>query len=337
MEPSIADSLIYSPACSWVARGPQVFFTSGLLCRGELFKAAVQSEIRPMPVLRLQIIGAGGEVIQTIEESPDDPFPPRPLFRGFRLDTSELPRAGSYVARVSTVPHDGEDAERAESERDGWSTLGEYEFHVLDRDDYLAHWLELFGETWGEPVYWDRLEGDRPEALEELLIGLPVGGLFEALPEDFELNARNLGGLVGPLAFALAGDEGVGLPCYAEFLSTWETGRPPHIDLTKLFWLLNALAPALLNASLFSYRLRPRTRVYEWGLMFDVDFYSYIYEERPDDADEVDRLAPLVALVGRVSDFAEIEFRPGEGFRLTVKEERDETRDEPAAFGMRRA
>lgn len=340
MQPDNFESLVYTPECSWHSWGPRVFFSSGLLCRGEPFKAFVSFD-SPFEYgrysygpLLLQILGVDGEMVYEKEIASGAPSFSWSSSITFSLDTTENLRAGSYVALVSSPwPRGWPDVEVMERrvslgpmigltglERrvGGRLMLGVYEFHVLEREDYLAHWTEMFGETWGEPVYWDSLGEGRAE---ELVAGLPVGGLLDALPEDFEINARSLGGLVGPVALALAANEGVGLPCVAEFPFFWETSRPPHIDLTKLFWLLNALAPAVLNAALFSRRLYPRTRVYEWGMTLDMDFdfYRYAEGESAESPEGLERLAPLVPLVSRMSDFAEISFEFDREFRLLLK------------------
>jgi hypothetical protein len=324
--------------CSWQARPTRVYFSSEILCRGEIFKAVahVPEELRDV---RLHILRQDaedtleGEELLPVEDKLllFDRFP-WPNARGIFLDTSELLGVGSYVARVyADAPgrrsETGEERpsdrrEREESTDDESADeglIGEHWFQVLDPEDYEEHWRGLFGETWDEPVYCDSLETGQAA---ELLEGLPLDDLFEALPEDLELNGETMCRLAGPIATALITAEGQGLPCPVEHRFEQLSKELPHINLTELLWLLNALAPALLDMALSSPRLSVRTEVSDHDLFMNIRPRSTneaeeFYASRGKDRD----FAPIVSIVESIAKTARIKW-DGRGLGLLLKSDR---------------
>ena len=159
------------------------------------------------------------------------------------LRTERLAEAGSYVAQVRASRGQGEVPE----------VLDERVVYVLDKDDYDVCWRRLFGETWDEPVLCDSTDEAQGE---ELVRGLAGDALFEPPLDEVAWDGRSIHRHLGAIVAACMVEDLGPLP-----FEVWRNldvrtytppQRLPHVDLTKLTWLLRVLAPAWADACFFS-------------------------------------------------------------------------------------
>jgi hypothetical protein len=164
-------------------------------------------------------------------------------------------REGAYVAQV--LP-----SERSSDEES--DIYDEHQFQVVGRDEYRDQWRDLFGEEWDDPIFWDELEtGQGAEVTqgeelefglgEVLMRGLPVQNILSSLPEEVVWDAQTILQLLGPTMSAFMSDERGRLPFYTTF-SLDRSSVIPHIDLTKVMWLLSVIGPACRDTGFTAYR-----------------------------------------------------------------------------------
>ncbi len=301
-------SFFYSPICSWETTPHQIYFNSDLLSQGQYFKVLIITPDDNEQFL-LRIISEGETEYKMFKVSPLGSFMAGSYLHGFTLDTSEAIKPGAYSVQVYSFGT-GDHRERV---------IKEHWFHVLNAEEYREHWRGLFGETWDAPIFWDSLESQQTE---ELLEGLPLDKLFDIFTEEIRLDANTLYDLIGPITTALIANEiGGDLPCYVQHRSTARPSRIPHIDLTKLLWLLNALAPVLADRVFFSYGVFIETEASEerFSLLMTTEGRRDIRSLR--DERSLDTQFPLVNLIGQVTEGIKFDITEDE-FRLIVEADR---------------
>jgi hypothetical protein len=238
---------------------PRTYFNANILCRGEVLKSVVgvpgglpvfeSSEEGPRPLLpELRVFHAAEDLSETIAQrrhfqriTRDDQGLYGVTIRerwGAMMSTQELAETGSYVAQVYDLPG-GQGA-----------ALGERVVHVLEPWDYDAFWRRLFGEDWDDPIWWDSMEEAQGE---ELVRGLAGDALLEPPFHEISWDGRSIYRHFGAIVAAcMVGDLG---PLPFEVWPRRTSTQPemlPHVDLTKLMWLLRVLAPAWADACFFS-------------------------------------------------------------------------------------
>lgn len=136
-------------------------------------------------------------------------------------------------------------------EKESDSILAKHSFEVFEPNVYSERLENLFGEVWDEPIYLDNLE---PDQAEELLLGLPIDDLLSILPENTALDNRTICHLFGPIITAFMTSAMGPLPFQVDHRVDVDEQKLPHIDLIKLIWLLNVLAPVWADMMFFSSR-----------------------------------------------------------------------------------
>jgi hypothetical protein len=209
--------------------GPWICFNQKLICEGESLKGRVvvkNTRVREQPAI----------VIHPFDEKSSETFEmhirirDREDFVGVRgWEFKGLLKQGSYRLEVR-LPL---------TRRDGsYETLARHEFIVLPKSEYAAIWSQLFGESWDEPLYWDRLA---PTRLVELLKAIGIDFLLPDSLARLSSFAKTTD-FLGRLVVALMAGETHFLP-FKLRTETIGTARIPHLDLIKLVWLLNVLMP----------------------------------------------------------------------------------------------
>jgi hypothetical protein len=127
--------------------------------------------------------------------------------------------------------------------------LGEHVFQVLSRKKYVDLYKSVFGTEWDYALYWDSLD---PADADRLLRGWPLDDLLSLTSNDFVLNGETLYDLLGPIITIFMAKPIGQLPFKVEYQSYPRPTQLPHIDLTKLLWLLSALAPCWADVCFFS-------------------------------------------------------------------------------------
>lgn len=263
-----AQSLIYSPLCSWVYSYPRIYFNRDLLAEGEPFKiiaytpdysqqqsAAFDSDL----LLNIYSLSKNGEAKDLVHEGIS-------LKRlnqshhalAISTGLEETLTLGPYVAQIVSTRYS--------------EIIGVHRFYVATRDEYQQIWKYTFGEQWDKPIYWDQMERGQGE---ELLQGLRVDRLLEVLPNDFEWNARSIYQFLGHLITTFMSSGHGSLPFEVVCEPKQRLEEIPHVDLTKLIWLLNVIGPVLTDTFFLSARNRISVSTDSSGVYID------IYEERP--------------------------------------------------------
>lgn len=259
----MSESLVYHPECGWVVERPQAHFNKELLCAGEPLKVLwrptrfVWRDYQKVPFLRISSLNEEGELSETVLEKE---LVSGPWWWGLMQMVGTGPeeplREGAYLAEVlpSERPFD-EEVDSYEG----------HQFQILGRDEYWEQWSDLFGEEWDEPIFWDEItarrvaEGEMVEESEslqgqELMRGLPIQGILSALPEEVIWDAETILQLLGPTMSAFMTDEKGRIPFYTSFLLNRTSTTIPHIDLTKVLWLLSVLGPACRDLGFGAYQ-----------------------------------------------------------------------------------
>jgi hypothetical protein len=287
-----------------VAETRRVYFNGDIFSQGQLFKALI---ITPNDnrQFELRISREDDDEFKKFYFNLIDYLTPNTCLLGLKLDTSEEFQIGSYVAQIYS---------NAQEEDDRDSVVREHWFQVLNPDEYYEHWLKLFGETWDEPVFWDSVG---PRQVEKLLEGLPLDKLFEVLPEEIRLDVNTLYDLIGPITTALVANEiDGGLPCLVEHRLNGQPSRIPHIDLTKLFWLLNAIAPVLADKMFFS-----KHASLEIGASEEQFSVLIKIEGRTKDEHLPGTSSPLIALIEKITEGIKFDVSDNK-FRLIMEADR---------------
>jgi hypothetical protein len=257
------ESLVYHPECAWIVERPQVHFNKVLFCEGEPLKVLWRPprfswiDLRESLLLRVSNLDEEGELADTVLEKKlvaDHWWPG--LLQMVGTGPEEPLREGAYVAQV--LP-----SERSSDEES--DIYDEHQFQVVGRDEYWEQWRELFGEEWDDPIFWDEMKARpeagiaqeeelEPEQGEELMRGLPVQGILSALPEEVVWDAETILQLLGPTMSAFMSDERGRLPFYTTFSLDPSSRSIPHIDLTKVMWLLSVIGPACRDLGFIAVR-----------------------------------------------------------------------------------
>jgi hypothetical protein len=170
-----------------------------------------------------------------------------------KLETDAVD-AGPYVAQIYLVPSSFKEKTAIIDDY----LLEERWLQVLAFDNYAAHFNELFGDAWDDPVY---LDTQNIKELNDFFRGWHVDPISKPELEQFELGdpkraapvkRRATYSLHDALSFQSAVLERV--LSLNKSAMRFETLLPfrldadinltfylPHIDLTKYFWLLNVL------------------------------------------------------------------------------------------------
>ena len=265
------DSLFYNTHCGWVVERPEVYFNKDLFCEGEVLKVSWRephfSRARQDSfLLRISHLEDDGNVDTVLQ----DRLVPGPWWPGLvqmiGTGAEEPLKEGAYIAEVLHFPPESEVSERL--------VYGDtHRFQVLNRDEYWEQWRDLFGEEWDDPIFWDEINGIsrdvRPEESsqeaditssegrqlgQDLMKGLPIQSILNVLPEDVVWDAETILQLLGPVTSAFMLDERGRLPFNTTFSLNQSSSRVPHIDLTKVIWLLSVIGPACRDTLFESYR-----------------------------------------------------------------------------------
>jgi nucleotide-binding universal stress UspA family protein len=240
-----------------IERDPRVYFSKDILSRGESLKVLHSAPLMNLDegqlAPTLSIFPSEGYQDAAILEEPLTPqedllhYPPfeqMPLGHlplTTRIRTQEL-SPGVYVARVRSMRRE-----------DGDVMTDEHTFEVLEPNEYYTLWRKLFGDTWDTPLYWDDLDASKAT---ELLDGIPIEYLPDALFEEVNWDSETIYQFLGPIATAcMISDVGT-LPFKVVYGRLHPTSSLPSIDLTKLIWLLRVLAPTWAEAAFFSPQLK---------------------------------------------------------------------------------
>jgi hypothetical protein len=260
----------------------RVYFNKPALCKGEAFKVVVTTEPRYNSrqfVLRLfsltengierlltesALMGSSGEDGERISFFQD-------------VETADINfAAGDYTARVyAPIP---------ELRDQGLEPflIGEHSFRVIEYDNYIFRLQEMCGDDWDEPVYLDTTEIDQ-------LNHLFIGWMLEPLSDE-ELSRRErirafkgedmspgflstmsrteqhmwltssmrldsyAGDVMERIEQMLRRAMGETRNSQLPFLvgaNSLEVSGLPHVDLTKLFWIINALGSTLADLMFF--------------------------------------------------------------------------------------
>lgn len=287
------EMMTYDPRFSWVSNTPLAYFNKHTLAVGEQFKVLVRYPQwwHGPPYLSISTTEANGEHILTKELTPatfigHSELIPGHFFSdyyGTVVNTTDELRTGSYVAQV-LVPGRGREISRV-----GVKHL----FEVHETDFYTARLQEMMGEAWDEPVYLDNLER---AATEDLLLSLPTDDFFSFLPESTVLDNRTICHLLGPLVTTFMHSAIGPLPFPVDYRVSVDENRLPHIDLIKLIWLLNAVAPAWADMMFFSGACIVWSRVDDKGMSVGIQGYPDLFQ-RLFEAQEPVEFPPLLTTV----------------------------------------
>lgn len=286
------EMMSYDPRFSWVNNTPLAYFNKHTLAVGERFKVLVrypQWWYGP-PYLSISTAGANGEQILTKELTPatffgHSEFIPGHFYSdyyGTVVNTTDELRTGSYVAQV-LVP--GRDRKI--------SLVGtRHSFEVHEPDFYTERLQEMMGDDWDEPLYLDNLER---EGMEDLLLSLPTDEFLSCLPDSTVLDNRTICYLLGPLVTTFMQSAMGPLPFPVDYRVSVDENRLPHIDLVKLIWLLNAIAPAWADMMFFSGACIVWSRVGDQSMSLGIQGYPDLFQRRFE-TQEVE-LPPLLTTV----------------------------------------
>lgn len=287
------EMMSYDPRFSWVNNTPLAYFNKHTLAVGEQLKVLVrypQWWYGP-PYLSISTAGANGEQILTKELTPATFMGHSKVipghfysdYYGTVVNTTDELRRGPYVAQV-LVP--GRDREI--------SLVGtKHLFEVYEPDFYTERLQEMMGDVWDEPVYLDNLER---EGTEDLLLSLPADEFLSFLPESTVLDNRTICHLFGPLVTAFMQSAMGPLPFPVDYRVYVDDNRLPHIDLIKLIWLLNAVAPAWADMMFFSGACIVWSRVDDQGMAVGIQGYPDLFQRRFE-TPEQGKFPPLLTTV----------------------------------------
>src|ERR1700754_47702 len=287
------EMMSYDPRFSWVSNTPLAYFNKHTLAVGEQFKVLIcypQWWYGP-PYLSISTAGANGEQILTKELTPTTfsrsrliPGHYNSTYYGAVVNTTDELQIGSYVAQA-LVP-----AREREISRVG----ARHSFQVHEPDFYTARLQDMMGDTWDEPVYLDNLQ---QEESEDLLSCLPTDEFLSFLPESTVLDNRTICHLLGPLVTTFMQYAMGPLPFSIDYRVWVDEARLPHIDLVKLIWLLNAIAPAWADMMFFSGACIVGSRVDDQSVFLGIESnFPNVFEERFGTPEQVE-LPPLLTTV----------------------------------------
>ena len=248
------DNLVFSRAGAWLSP-PQVWSNGPVLCEGQSLKALAMlppSWDKANVVVRT----SDGKRIDLAVDRERMPTAHRLLV------ASEL-GVGQYVLDLEGVP---------DGEPDPPHGSRESELLVVNRDDFLQHWLARLGGEWDKPIDWRSATNQQ---VEQLLDGLPLEPVWMALGVSVPINRVELLQWLGPITGGLIADAlGGETPFVLRFNAPQRTHTLPGMDLVKVIWLLQALAPMLADAAIFSRVATLTTELERDGLhmvlLFDV-------------------------------------------------------------------
>jgi hypothetical protein len=247
-----------------------VCFNKPTLCEGEPFKVVASSEKHyDHRKFVLQLYSLNNEAEDLLNETvlstlgSDDRR--KTYFQEVKTLSGNI-RPGSYIARVFAPLADLPD-ESVEQ-----YLLAEHPFQVIPYEDYMAVLPQMFGDDWDEPVYLDSeiehlnelFRSWRLEPLHDYEIsrrgdqnvdsssrGSKYGG-WSSGPESYE---GSLLGRIEGLLRASMSEWGESYPPFSMDVDRL-AGDLPHVDLTKLLWVVNVLASTLTDIMFFCGRVR---------------------------------------------------------------------------------
>lgn len=261
-----------------------VYFSKPALCEGESFKVVASSEKSyDKRQFRLKLFSlSDNRSADFMRESVLSPLR-QDLYSNYyyhedpTVNDALLP--GSYLARVLiSSPLTTKESTHEE-------LLGEHSFQIIELDDYKTVWEDAFGGEWDESVYLDTQE---PLQLNSFFVGWLLDPLSDY--EISERGKRTeIPGISPGISLSLLGGDTSLDPVFSLMMSSiWRPGyegsvikrlndflrqcisegeqRPPfslftsgrdvevlpHVDLTKLFWLINVIGPSLMDAMFFT-------------------------------------------------------------------------------------
>jgi len=256
------DSLAYDSECGWVVERPKIYFNKDLFCEGESLKVILRGPYRSRYrlqdniFLRVSHLSDEGETFDKVfEEHLVQPYWGPGFIQMVGTGAEELLHEGAYIAQVFPVEFDS---------AEGGVDDDRHQFQVLNHDEYWEQWRDLFGEEWDDPIFLDEMDSISREVRsresseegtevasatgiqlgEELMRGLPIQGILNVLPEQAIWDAGTILQLLGPITSAFMLDERGHLPFNTTFSLKQSSSRVPHIDLTKVIWLLSVIGPA---------------------------------------------------------------------------------------------
>jgi hypothetical protein len=168
-----------------------------------------------------------------------------------------------------------------------------HSFEVHEPHFYTARLQEMMGDAWDEPVYIDNLES---EGTEDFLLSLPADEFLSFLPESTVLDNRTLCHLLGPLVTIFMQYAMGPLPFPVDYRVWVDENRLPHIDLVKLIWLLNAIAPAWADMMFFSGACIVWSRVDDQSMSLGIQGYPDLFQ-RHFETQEQGEFPPLLRTV----------------------------------------
>lgn len=290
---TVIEMMTYDPRFSWVSNTPLAYFNKHTLAVGEQFKVLVrypQWWYGP-PYLSISTAGANGEQILTKELTPsafvgNSQSIPGHFYSdcyGTVVNTTDELRSGPYVAQV-LVPGRGREIRLV-----GTKHL----FEVHEPDFYTERLQEMMGDVWDEPVYLDNLER---EGTEDLLLSLPTDEFLSFLPDSTVLDNRTICHLLGPLVTTFMQSAMGPLPFPVDYRVSVDENRLPHIDLVKLIWLLNAIAPAWADMMFFSGACIVWSTVDDRSMSLGIQGYPDLFQRRFETQEQVE-FPPLLTTV----------------------------------------
>ena len=259
MRMNYAQSLICTPLCSWVYAFPRIYFNKDVLAQGERFKILAYTPVSVQQAdgdlfINISKLNQNGELTSRVFSGVDLKRISRTRCAlAVNTGRQELLEEGPYIAQVVS---------RRQEEL--W---GEHRFYVAHLDEYRKIWKYTFGDEWDKPIYWDHMEKGQGE---ELLRGLSLKSLLSVLPKDFEWGPRSISQFLGHLVTAFMADGHRGLPFGVMCESKPSVEQLPHVDLTKLIWLLNATGPVLRDIFFLSGGNRISIRTSRSGVYIDI-------------------------------------------------------------------
>lgn len=287
------EMMTYDPRFSWVSNTPLAYFNKHTLAVGEQFKVLVrypQWWYGP-PYLSISTAGENGEQVLTKELTPSAfvghsqsvPGHFYSDYYGTVVNTTDELRSGPYVAQV-LVP--GRDRTI--------SLVGtKHSFEVYEPDFYTERLQEMMGDAWDEPVYLDNLER---EETEDLLLSLPTDEFLSFLPESIVLDNRTICHLLGPIVTTFMQSAMGPLPFPVDYRVSVDENRLPHIDLNKLIWVLNAIAPAWADMMFFSGACIVWSSVDDQGMSVGIQGYPDLFQRHFETQAQAE-FPPLLATV----------------------------------------
>lgn len=223
------NSIVYSPPHLSYPSDAYAYINKQIFYQAEVIKALVYlPKLEPVPILRIL---------------DDD---------GKNVKQEAMTGTSSEGYYVALVPCDklqvGRYAIQIVRRRQSEELLWQHSFTLLSAANYQRFCLDLFGDSgWDWAVFWDTAS---PAELGRVLAGIQLDALNTIVPERSHLNGRALYQVLGPLITILMTKDMQLLP-FSIGYSCHPIRSLPHIDLTKVLWVLINLAPCWADVCFF--------------------------------------------------------------------------------------